>query len=348
MALVRLRYVHEVHRGGKVYRYFRRPRHPSLPLPGTPGSAEFNQAYQAALSGEPAAIGATRSKPGTINALVAEYLASLDFRQLADNTKRMRANILERFRLEHGEKQVSTLRREHVERMVASKPTPATALHFLLVLRVLMRFAVKVRLRPDEPTAGVCLPPYRSDGFYSWTDADIEAFEARHPIGSRARLAMALGLYLGQRRIDVIRLGWQHIRPGGIIEVRQQKTSSLLLIPIHPHLKTVLDVTPRNNLTFLVTRFGGPFDPMSFSAWFKSECDKAGLPKAATFHGLRKAAARRLAEAGCSEKEIAAITGHRTLKEVARYTAAADQLRLAQRGIKALIGKGTRARDEPG
>jgi len=44
-------------------------------------------------------------------------------------------------------------------------------------------------------------------------------------------------------------------------------------------------------------------------------------------HGLRKAAARRLAEAGCTEHEIAAITGHASLREVQRYTKAADQKR---------------------
>src|SRR5262249_41315706 len=51
-------------------------------------------------------------------------------------------------------------------------------------------------------------------------------------------------------------------------------------------------------------------------------------------HGLRKAAARRLAEAGCSASEIMAITGHKTLAEVERYTRAAEQERLARRAIK--------------
>jgi integrase len=53
-------------------------------------------------------------------------------------------------------------------------------------------------------------------------------------------------------------------------------------------------------------------------------------------HGLRKAAARRLAEAGCTEKEIAAVTGHTTLKEVARYTRAADQKLLAAGAVAKL------------
>ena len=63
----------------------------------------------------------------------------------------------------------------------------------------------------------------------------------------------------------------------------------------------------------------------------------AGLPDRCVPHGLRKAAARRLAEAGCSEKQIAAVTGHTTLKEVARYTRAANQERLAADAVARLI-----------
>jgi integrase len=87
---------------------------------------------------------------------------------------------------------------------------------------------------------------------------------------------------------------------------------------------------PATQLTFVMTLRGKPFDPHAFTAWFAEACDKAGLPSACTFHGLRKAACRRLAEAGCTVHEIAAISGHATLKEVERYTKAADQQRLAQ------------------
>jgi integrase len=90
-------------------------------------------------------------------------------------------------------------------------------------------------------------------------------------------------------------------------------------------------------MTFLTTKHGKPFTAAGFGNWF-SECVKeAGLPKNCAAHGLRKAAARRLAEAGCSPSQIAAITGHRTLKEVARYTAAASQVALADDAMKAIV-----------
>ena len=197
----------------------------------------------------------------------------------------------------------------------------------LFQFRGLMRHAVAVGLRMDDPTAGVHGPKLRSAGFYSWTEEDIAAFEAKHPLGSRARLALALLLYSAQRRADVIRLGRQHLRDG-LLHVRQSKTGKPLAIPLHPELRAVLDTTPSEHLTFLVTMSGKPFHADAFTHWFKRKCVEAGLPARASVHGLRKAACRRLAEAGCSASVIAAISGHATLREVSRYTAAADQLRL--------------------
>jgi integrase len=124
----------------------------------------------------------------------------------------------------------------------------------------------------------------------------------------------------------------------GIIVVRQQKTGATLAIPVHPELQKILDATPSEHLTFLTTRTARPFTPADFTNWFKAKCREAGLPKQASVHGLRKAACRRLAEAGCSANVIASISGHASLREVERYTKAADQERMARQGIKAISG----------
>jgi integrase len=121
--------------------------------------------------------------------------------------------------------------------------------------------------------------------------------------------------------------------------VVQQKTKTRLAIPIHPILRVVLDASPSGHLTFVTTAFDHPFTPAGFGNWFREACERAGLPKGCSAHGLRKAACRRLAEAGCSANVIAAISGHKTLKEVARYTAAADQEYLADQAIRALSGQ---------
>jgi integrase len=136
-------------------------------------------------------------------------------------------------------------------------------------------------------------------------------------------------LYTGQRRSDVVRMGRQHIRDG-VLTVKQEKTGASLAIPVHPNLQAVLDATPSEHLTFLVTTTGMPYSGNHFSETFREWCDAAGLPQRCKPHGLRKAACRRLAEAGCSGNEIMTISGHATLKELVRYTKAADQARLAR------------------
>src|SRR5262249_1661669 len=145
--------------------------------------------------------------------------------------------------------------RAHAERQSRK---PGTALNFLVALRGLMRHVIGVGLRADDPTTGVHGPKFRSAGFYSWTEDDIAAFEAKHPVGSTARLAFALLLHTAQRRADVIQLGRQHLRDG-LLQVRQSKTGATLAIPLHPELKPVLDATPAEHLTFLVTKAGKPF-----------------------------------------------------------------------------------------
>lgn len=130
-------------------------------------------------------------------------------------------------------------------------------------------------------------------------------------------------------------MGRQHIR-NGAIDVRQQKTGTVLTVPIHPVLKIVIDATPSNHLTFLTTSGGKPFTPEGFGNWFRKACNEAGLPKGCSAHGLRKAACRRLAEAGCSVHQIAAISGHASLKEVERYGKAVDQASMAKDAIRAI------------
>jgi integrase len=142
---------------------------------------------------------------------------------------------------------------------------------------------------------------------------------------------MALALCTGQRLGDVVRMGWQHVR-GNKIAVRQEKTNAPLLIPIASMLAQALESVPRTNLTFLLTERGAAFTKGGFNDWFRRRYREAGL-RQCSIHGLRKLAATRLADAGCSAHQVAAITGHKSLSEVARYTRAADQVRLAEQAM---------------
>jgi integrase len=340
---MRRKYVHSFidDRFGKAKAryYFRRRGHKQIALPGMPGSIEFEQAYAAAMANEPlpSTIGAKRIRTGSIDALVIAYFNSPMFLGLASATQATYRGILEAFTREHGAKPLALLTRKHLEAMLARKMrTPAAANHWLRLLKSLTRFAVREQLRADDPARDIGYIKRRSAGFATWTEDEIAQFESCHPIGSKARLALALMLYTAQRRSDVVKMGRQHIR-NGVVHVRQQKTNAMLAIPVHPALQAILDATPSEHLTLLTTAYGKPFTAAGFGNWFRERCDEAGLPKHCAAHGLRKAACRRLAEAGCSANVIASISGHSSLREVERYTKAADQERMARQGMAAMV-----------
>jgi integrase len=329
-------------RHGKPRFYLRKAGLKKAPLPGLPWSPEFMAAYEAALAGQPEQIGSSRVKPGTISALMVAYYNSAEFKhELAPETRRKRRNIAERFREQHGDKRVVLLQREHINKILMKIERPHAKRNWLKTIRGLMRFAVLIGMRTDDPSEGIKLGKMvKSDGFRTWSEEDIAGFRQRHAIGSRARLALELLLGTAQRRGDVIRMGRQHIRDG-VLSVRQSKTGAVLKIPVHSELKAALDATPSDHLTFLTTAVGKPFTADGFGHWFREMCDEAGLHSLAA-HGLRKAACRRLAEAGCSEKQIAAISGHASLNEVARYTKAADQVRLARDAMTKIATSGVK------
>jgi integrase len=335
-----------VDKEGRPHCYFRRPGYPRVPLPGVPWSPSFMAAYEAALTGPRTAIGAGRIKPGSVAAVVAEYLDSQQFYgSKSAGTKRMRRGILERFRAAHGDRPFALLPAEWIEALLDAKP-PHAARSWLVTLRSLCQFALKRGWLRADPTANVKLRAVKGDGFHCWTNDEIAQFEAHHPIGTKPRLAFALLLHTTQRRSDVVRMGRQHIREtpdGPALYVKQQKTGVELLIPIYPELGAVLDATPSDRLTFLVSATGKPYGGNAFSEQFRNWCAAAALPKRCTAHGLRKASCRLMAERGYTANEIMAHSGHGTMKELVRYTKAADQARLARNAMTRTV---PRTKDE--
>jgi integrase len=317
--------------GKRRVRFFKRRF--STYLKGIPWGEDFMRAYAAALTGVtdrlPKEI---RAVSGSFNALCVAYYRSADFHGLKPTTQAARRGIIESFRRLHGDKPLKGLKRAHIKEIIGAKATTPEAANALLkVLRVMLGFAVDMEMINQNPAIGVKRYKTRSKGFHTWTEDEVARFERRHPPGTKARLALELMLGTGQRGCDVVRFGWQYVR-GDSIAVRQEKTTAQLLIPMRPSLLAALAQLPRANMTFLVTKRGAPFTAASFGNWFRSRCDEAGLPHCSA-HGLRKLAATRLANAGCSAEQIKAITGHRTLSEVARYTQHADQARLARSAL---------------
>lgn len=311
----------------------------SIYLCSVPYSEDFMRRYHAALNGNAQQLQdfkEDRVDPGTIDAVIVNFYCSTDFLKLKYTTQRVRKNVLEKFRVLHGKKRVALLTAAHLKAIIGDMADrPGAANNLLKVLRVLLRHAIDMGLIHDNPARNVRKFSVSSEGFHSWSEVDVAAFEARHKPGSRAHLALSLLFYTGQRRSDVVRMGWQHIT-GDLLSVVQDKTGEYLKIPFHPKLAAAIGNKPRTNLTFLLTEAGAPFTAAGFGNWFRDRCNEAGLPHCSA-HGLRKACATRLANAGCTVEQIKAITGHKTLSEVARYTKAADQERNAKQALVNLL-----------
>jgi len=168
-------------------------------------------------------------------------------------------------------------------------------------------------------------------GHHAWDEGEIAQFLEHHQAGTVPHNAVTLMLYTGAARVDAVKLGWANIRADRV-EYRRQKTRKsngvLVSIPIHPRLQEVLDHVPKDAFTFLQTSQGSSRSPNGLGNSMRQWCAEAGLPQCSA-HGLRKACARRLAEAGATANEIAAVTGHKTLAEVQRYTEQADRSGMA-------------------
>lgn len=318
-------------RHGKIRLRFRRKGQKDHYFKSVAWSKEFMQEYQACIEGNLAEFlecGRSRTLPGSFDQLISIYYGSPEFECLSPSTKTTYRGIIERFRAEYGKFSVKGMKREHVRAVLAKKrSTPAAANNLLRMIRMLMGYAMDAGFREDDPTYGIKTIKIKSEGFPAWNDSDVKQFEEIHPIGSKARLALALLLYTGQRRSDVVRMGWTDVNNENQIKVTQQKTKVKLEIPMHSELKRVLDSTKKDHITFIVTEYGQPFTAPGFGNWFRKQCLKAGIHDKSS-HGLRKTAARRLAEAGCTPTEIMAITGHQSIKEVDRYTKSVDQQKM--------------------
>ena len=355
--IVGLKYVIEdVDRHGNVRLYLRRKGHPKIRLRERPGTAEFLDEYRNAVAGRvhaPPEAGekiGPRATKGSLRWLCEQYYQSADFQRLQARTQHVRRLILDPLCKKHGDKPYALMEPRHVRQRRDEKSAhPEAANSIIKSLRQVFAFAVEYDLAERNPAKDVPYLRSGSQGYHSWTPEEVAQFEARHELGTKARLALALLLYTGQRRSDVVVLGRQHLKDGWLTftQVKNRNRNPVTLsIPVHHSLQAVIDATPSDHMTFLVTEFGKPFSANGFGNWFRKKCDEASLPQCSA-HGLRKAAAARLAELGAGESEIMAITGHRTSKEVTRYTRGARQKVLAAKAMARLDADQTTNKSVP-
>ena len=330
--------VRDADRRGNDRYYFRVKGQKKVRLPGVPGSQEFMEAYQDSLNcSTHNSSDLNRVSEGSFAWLCHTYFNSTTFKvELALTSQATRRRILVNLHPAIGEKPFSKIEARHVRVWLddrADRPEAANGL--LKALKALFRFAVNRGLAKHNPVAAISKIKTKTDGHHTWTAAEVQQFEARHRVGTMARLALALLLYTGSRRGDAVLLGRQHIREGWL-EFRHGKTRAEVDLPILPQLQNVLDATKLGQLTFLVTSFGKPFTSNGFGNAMREWCDQAKLPHC-TSHGLRKAGATIAAENGASDLQLMAIFGWTRAEMATLYTRRANRRKLSRDAMPLMV-----------
>ena len=303
-------------------------------LPGPYGSPEFRAAYEEAVEG--ARLAGRKAQPGTVAYLIEAYLDSVAYRNLAPVTRANKRGRTDWIKEAVGRARYATMQPRHVEALMAKKGGPVAANRLRKDLSQLFRFAAK-RLGYTGPNPAALADAHKADssGFHTWTDAEIEAFRETHATGTKGRLAFEILLGTGAARQDAAALTRRNIR-GARLFYRRGKTGQEVDLPILPELAAELAHLPPDQMMLLAHgEHAKAYTPESFGNWFRDRCTEAGLPHCSA-HGLRKAGARRLAEAGASEFEVMAFLAHRTAQEASRYVAKANRATLATSGLAKL------------
>jgi integrase len=330
---IKLPYLASYRSRGRRFYYVRRKGLPNVRLEGTPGTQEFMRSYESALASPPAR--ACRHGAGTFGNLVMDFYASAEFDNLKPSSQKTYRHVLDEIATKHGHRPAATLPADKATKMIEDigRDRPGLANLVQSVMHRLMKFAIKRKIRSDNPFAGIT--PYKLGTHHTWTDAELRAFEEKWLLGSRQRLAYALYLYTGQRGGDIAKMRRQDI-VDGCINVVQQKTGVALSIPIHAKLHEALKAGPIQGMHLIGDQYGRPISRHALTDMMMRAAKAAGLGLECKPHGLRKAVLRRLAEAGGTAKEIASVSGHKSLTEIERYTAAADQRRLSRAAMRKL------------
>jgi integrase len=326
-------------RHGKRRFYFRY-RGQKFKLTGRPGSAEFMETYARYLAAvESGALGRKELGylKGSIGWVVEKFLGSdVGFGKLKPGTQRNYRRWLDTIKAEVGQFQINNLTPVGVRALrdsIRLKSAPTTADACIMVASVLWQFAIEFCHLPlgHNPAHGVARVHSEKKSHKPWPGHVIDkAVSAADPV---LRLALYLLLFTGQREGDVIRMKWNDIRDDEIMVV-QEKTGTKVWIPLHRDLKALLDQTPRVGDFILTSSLGRPFaSSQSLYEKIKIALKRVGEGSYVP-HGLRATAAVRLIEAGCSEDQAAAITGHRDLNVLRGYLREVNQAKLARQAIR--------------
>jgi integrase len=356
MISIERRYVYEdVDRHGNVRTYFWRGKgHRKVRIHEKRGTEEFDKRYhelmRQGVSGQLKAPPRDLPKVRTLRWMCIAYLCSPQFKRLDRATQGARRRELESIFVEPLHPGAAEKFADFPVDRVTTKALrvlrdrkanlPGAASHRVKAIRVAFKWALEEELITSNPARDLSRLPLAGAGYHSWTIEEVAQFEERHPLGTKARLALALLLWTGVRRSDVVLLGRQHARNGWLkfVQTKNSRRKPVTIeVPILPELQRVLDASPTGDMTYLVTKEGRPYSVWGFGNWFRDRCREADVPGSA--HGLRKAGAATAAENGASSQQLMAIFGWLSLDEAERYTRAATRRRMAGDAMNLLVRK---------
>lgn len=335
-------------RHGNVRYYVRRRGKPKIRVRGAPGSDEFLEEYRRALRGEIEPVQRLkRPAQGTLAWLREEYLKSAEFTQLGTDTQRVRRLILDGIcnskigEVERGTLPFALMQARHIRQLRDEKArTPEAANSRVKALRQLFGWAKEVGYVKVNPALDVPKFGSNSEGHHTWTVEEVAQYEAHHPVGTKARLTLALLAYTGVRISDVVKLG-RWMERDGCLHFAEKKGAQRKgkpgrtapgpkrrVLPILPQLRAVIEATPSGGMFYLQTAYNRPFSPKGLGNKIREWCDAAGLPHCSA-HGLRKAGATIAAENGATTHELMALFGWDSVKQAELYTRKANKHRLA-------------------
>lgn len=319
-------------KGQTLWYYWRRPE-PQIRIRGDYNSREFWANYEAAARKEAPSI---RKPRETFGWLVDLYRESADWTKLSAATRRQRENIFSRINAAIPDLALRDIDKALIIRTRDDKrETPSEANNYLDAMRGLFNWAVDADLVRHNPSAGIKnLKRPKTGGFRQWTEEDIAAFRQKWPIGTRERLALEIFLNTGLRRGDAARLGRQHIRHGRL-QIVTEKTGTLIDIPVPQDLPPVILASKTGDLVLIGNvKTGAPLRKEALGNWFRRAAVAAGVD--GNCHGLRKAAAVRLAEAGATIFELNAVFGWTGTSMASLYVEKANRKRLADSAAEKL------------
>lgn len=259
----------------------------------------------------------TRAPAGSFDALCTAYLADGKFRRLKPKSQSLNRFYVDRLRDIYGSLPVAAITRPVVVALRekhADRPWYAT--HLLSKLRIVLQHAVDIGVLKINPALrpGGVLPPRRHS---VWSREDTDAMLAT--AGPDIRLACALLLYTAQRPADALAMTWGQIqdREGRLwLTLRQAKTGELVDVPAHRDLAAIIHETPRRSLLVVPSPTGLAWSYRNFSRSWDAAKAKAGIAGVQR-RDLRRTAMVRMAEAGATSAQIAAVSGH-TIDQTSR------------------------------